>query len=368
MKKYMKQVILLLSVCFLPVFLHSEAKASEPQKPLAAYGSVPNLNYTLTAIDDTQVSTTAVASKTTVLVFGSVKCGNTISTIRGISRSSWVKNPDVRVIFANANPQYGTKEDTKSFADTYGCSSIISCYEVGGVNNRAMWDYLDTYGYDPTQSVTLPITALVDSSNKIQNVMTGSVSADKILAEINRIKNEQASSEAAGGDGGASAGTAPENPAAPLVPVHKKNDVLTDKKTNGKYRISSVNNKGGSVEYRCAANKKSTSVKIPATITIDGKTYKVTAVAANAFKGNKKLKTVTIGKNVKSIGKNCFYGCKNLKKIVVKTTSLSKKSVGSRAFKSIYSKATIKVPKSKLKAYKKILKAKGAGSKVKIRK
>ena len=230
MKKYMKQVILLLSVCFLPVFLHSEAKASEPQKPLAAYGSVPNLNYTLTAIDDTQVSTSAVASKTTVLVFGSVKCGNTISTIRGISRSSWVKNPDVRVIFANANPQYGTKEDTKSFADTYGCSSIISCYEVGGVNNRAMWDYLDTYGYDPTQSVTLPITALVDSSNKIQNVMTGSVSADKILAEINRIKNEQASSEAAGGDGGASAGTAPENPAAPLVPVHKKNDVLTDKK------------------------------------------------------------------------------------------------------------------------------------------
>lgn len=122
------------------------------------------------------------------------------------------------------------------------------------------------------------------------------------------------------------------------------------------------------MEYRCAANKKSTSVKIPATVTIDGKTYKVTAVAANAFKGNKKLKTVTIGKNVKSIGKNCFYGCKNLKKIVVKTTSLSKKSVGSRAFKSIYSKATIKVPKSKLKAYKKILKAKGAGSKVKIRK
>lgn len=92
----------------------------------------------------------------------------------------------------------------------------------------------------------------------------------------------------------------------------------------------------------------------------------MTGIAANAFKGNKKLKSVTIGKNVKTIGKNAFNGCKNLKKIVVKSSKLTKKSVGSKAFKGIYSKAKIKVPKSKLKAYKKLLKSKGIGAKVKF--
>jgi hypothetical protein len=42
--------------------------------------------------------------------------------------------------------------------------------------------------------------------------------------------------------------------------------------------------------------------------------------------------------------------------------------VGSKAFKGINAKATIKVPKAKLKAYKTILKSRGIGSKVKIKK
>ena len=65
---------------------------------------------------------------------------------------------------------------------------------------------------------------------------------------------------------------------------------------------------------------------------------------------------VTIDKNVKNIGKNAFYGCKNLKKVIIKTTKLTKKTVGKNAFKGIHKKATIKVPKKKLNAYKKLLK------------
>ncbi|HBA98010.1 MAG TPA: cell surface protein, partial [Lachnospiraceae bacterium] len=103
-------------------------------------------------------------------------------------------------------------------------------------------------------------------------------------------------------------------------------------------------------------------------IKINDQKYKVTAIAKNAFKNNKKLTKVTIGKNVKSIGKNAFKGCKNLKKIVVKTKKLTAKKVGSKAFKGINSKAVVKVPKGKVKSYKKIVKAKGAGKKVKITK
>ncbi|MBQ8199278.1 MAG: hypothetical protein IJZ76_07625 [Lachnospiraceae bacterium] len=66
----------------------------------------------------------------------------------------------------------------------------------------------------------------------------------------------------------------------------------------------------------------------------------------NAFKNNKKLKTVKIGANIKSIGKNAF------------------KKMGS----SNYKKVKVKVPKKVLKAYKKTLVKRGLSKKAKIKK
>ena len=106
----------------------------------------------------------------------------------------------------------------------------------------------------------------------------------------------------------------------------------------------------------------------PASAQISEKQTKVTEIKANAFKNNKKLKKITIGKDIEKIGKNAFYGCKNLKKIIIKTTKLTQKSVGKNAFAKINAKAKIKVPKKKLEAYKKILKARGVkGKKQKIK-
>ncbi len=56
-----------------------------------------------------------------------------------------------------------------------------------------------------------------------------------------------------------------------------------------------------------------------------------------------------------------------MKNITIQSKKLTSKTVGSKAFQSIYKKAVIKVPKSKLAAYKKLLKLKGAGAKVKIK-
>ena len=176
---------------------------------------------------------------------------------------------------------------------------------------------------------------------------------------------------------------------------------------SGKYQVA----KNKTVVYTGAA-KKTKTVKIPATIRVKGVTYKVTAIGANAFKGNKTVTKVTMGSNIKTIGKNAFYGCtklksvtigknvdtigvqafanctsltaitipakvnkigakafyksKKLKKVAVKTTKLTTKKVGKLAFKGIYAKASIKVPKSKLKTYKKLLKARGISSKAKV--
>ena len=117
-----------------------------------------------------------------------------------------------------------------------------------------------------------------------------------------------------------------------------------------------------------APTKKTTkTVTVPATIKVNGKTVPVTAIAKNAFKGMDKLTTVTIGKNVKSIGAKAFYGCKKLKKITIKSTKLTKKTVGSKAFTGIYKKAVIKCPKAKKAAYKKILLKKGMKKTVKFK-
>lgn len=94
----------------------------------------------------------------------------------------------------------------------------------------------------------------------------------------------------------------------------------------------------------------------------------VTAIHAKAFYKCKKLKKITIPSKVNKIGKQAFYGCKNLKTITIKTTKLTSKKVGSKAFKGIYSKTVIKVPAKKLSAYKKMLKSKGVGSKASIKK
>ena len=138
-----------------------------------------------------------------------------------------------------------------------------------------------------------------------------------------------------------------------------------------------------------AKDKKAKKVTIPKTVTINNVTYRVTGIAAKAFKnskklqtvvipdtvteigtgsfeGCKKLKSVTIGKNVTSIGKNAFKNCKNLKKITVKSTKLKK--VGKGALTGINRKCVIKVPKKQLKSYKRLFKGKGQKKSVKIKK
>ena len=135
------------------------------------------------------------------------------------------------------------------------------------------------------------------------------------------------------------------------------------------YKVTKARVDGqGTAEYVKPVSKKKATVIIPATVEIGGVTYKVTAIAKNAFKGNKNLKRVTIEKNVGKIGANAFSGCKKLKNITIKTTKLKTKKVGANAFKNIKSNATIKVPKKKVKAYKSMLKKKGVSTKAKIRK
>lgn len=156
---------------------------------------------------------------------------------------------------------------------------------------------------------------------------------------------------------------APESVKTPAV--GKK---LKDTKTKEVYIVTKFSKTGKTVTYQKPKNQKVTTVKIPKKVKIDGVTYKVTAIAKNAFKDCKKLKKITIEGDIQSIGKNAFKGCKNLKSITIKSTKLTLKKVGKDAFKGISSKAVITVPAKKYKTYKKMLYACGAAKTVIIKK
>lgn len=121
--------------------------------------------------------------------------------------------------------------------------------------------------------------------------------------------------------------------------------------------------------YTGTTAAKASSVTIPATVSDGSTTYKVTSIASGVFQNNKKIKSLTIGKNITSIGKNAFSGCTNLKNVKIQSSSLTAKSFGANSFKGLHAKAKIKVPAKKLQNYKKWLKKVGVkGKKQKITK
>ena len=130
---------------------------------------------------------------------------------------------------------------------------------------------------------------------------------------------------------------------------------------NGSYSI--IDEKGKKVRYEGFSNKYFSSVSIPDIVEINGEEYKVTQIANNALKNVTKVKNLVIGKNVTFIGKNAFYGCKNLKNVVIKTKGLTRTSVKANAFKNIHSSASITVPDTNINLYKTILKKAGINAK-----
>lgn len=146
--------------------------------------------------------------------------------------------------------------------------------------------------------------------------------------------------------------------------LRDEGSLISDGGTEAVYKITSVKKK--TLEYKKSTRKGIKTAVIPDTVKIDGISYKVTSIAANAFAGNTSLKKVTIGKNVTSIGSKAFYKCKNLRTIVVKTDKLTLKTVGKNAFSEGNTKPKVQTNKSVRKSYSKIFVKRGMSAKAKF--
>lgn len=149
----------------------------------------------------------------------------------------------------------------------------------------------------------------------------------------------------------------------PTLYLPRKGGNITDPGSKNTYKVTNPATQDGTVELTVADTTQK-SITIPESITVDGAVYKVTSVSKNAFRNNKKIKKITVGKNIKTIGAGTFSGCKNLKEIIIKSKQI--KTVGKNAFKGISSKAKIKVPRKKFGFYKELFAKKGQKSSVKI--
>ena len=78
----------------------------------------------------------------------------------------------------------------------------------------------------------------------------------------------------------------------------KKGTTLTVSSKKIKVKVTSSSKKNPTVTVTKITDKNVKKLTIPAAVKVKGVTYKVTAISDKAFKGNKKLTTVTIGSNV----------------------------------------------------------------------
>lgn len=265
--------------------------------------------------------------------------------------------------------------------------------------SKAAWNYKEAFTYDGTaKEVTLTglpegitvsytnnkATEAGDYTAKAAFTYDKNIYADPDISKISELKWSIVKKSAA-------STTTTQAPATSQTPVTTQTPPAEDKigdtsVVNGNtYQILSTTAGKKEVLYK-SGDKKAVNIKIPSTVTINGTAYKVTAIADNAFAGNKKLttvtiptsvtklgknafmncsklKSVTIPKNVTEIGNAAFKNCKKLNKVTFKGTKI--KTIGKDAFKNVNKKITVKVPKSKKSAYKKLLKKAGYKGKVK---
>ena len=260
-------------------------------------------------------------------------------------------------------------------------------------NSRVRYEFAATAGLPPTPSAVptvspsaVPTPAGSPAASSAPTVSPGVSASPSAIPAPTVSPGVSASPSAVPTPGGSpSASSAPnvdanakpsDKPAVPGTTAQpaetgqpqkpaQKGEKLQDESGAG-YVVVKADSKNPEVAYQKAAATKGTAI-VPDTVEVNGTTYKVTSIEKKAFGTGKKIKTIILGKNVKTIKKDAFAGCKTLRKIIVKTKKLTKKTVAKKAFRGVRKNVRIIVPKKKKQAYRKLFYQRGLNKKVKIR-
>lgn len=139
-----------------------------------------NPEYIFHSIDEKNVSTRAVPTQTTLLVFGRPACSKTTSTLQDIAGSGWIGQEDIRVIFGEYD--FASKDAVSQYSQQIGCDKITFCYDeennAGGIRS-AMFKYLSLFQEETT--VNTPLIVLIDKNDRVQTSWQGAQTADVLF-------------------------------------------------------------------------------------------------------------------------------------------------------------------------------------------
>ena len=283
----------------------------------------------------------------------------------------------------------GAFMDCSGLKDVYYTGTQEQWNAIRFGNGGDSSDVFVVYDKDLGQNISIPFTLHCNSSRPKPSQQPSAEPSQQPSAEPSQQPSAEPSQQPSAAPSPAPSAVPSKTPEADLPAA----GTTLKEKTGREFKVTesdgSESKPSVTLTKLSAKDKKAKKVTIPKTVTINNVKYRVTGIAAKAFKNSKKLqsivipdtiteigassfegcknlKSVTIGKNVTSIGKNAFKNCKNLKKITVKSTKLKK--VGKGALTGINRKCVIKVPKKQLKSYKRLFKGKGQKKSVKIKK
>ena len=292
--------------------------------------------------------------------------------------------------------------------ETYVKASYVSSYEwrvASGPSpsyNNISWETVKKHAEvsgEKTRTVTIRPTDTWLNGCYIYCVLTSSTRGYKNITAYKKITVKTAPAPTV------TPTPVPATPTPTPAPTPAADGTTFEDSKGVTYTSITTDSSDPKVAYKKPAMDAHGEIAIPATVTYGGVKYRVTWLAAEAFKNNKKLTKITIGKDVTTVGKSAFEGCSNLKtvnlgasvseiralafykctsltaitikekvkiigasafatckklqNVTFKTKLLTADSVGDKAFRNTHAKMKVKVPKEKLSAYKKLLLARG---------
>lgn len=131
--------------------------------------------------------------KVTVLIFGQTVCSNTPGLLQSISKSGWIHDSNIKVIFAEANR--ANEAVTRHFMKRYGCEEMTACYSMIGGISEAMWAYLGS-----SDTGALPVVVLLDKRGKVQEVLSACYSAGDLYQAMRKFAEIEGNESDAKGD------------------------------------------------------------------------------------------------------------------------------------------------------------------------
>ena len=156
----------------------------------------------------------------------------------------------------------------------------------------------------------------------------------------------------------ATAGAA-TSPTTSVEPV-KQTEVTAEKKNGIEITVNTSKDGKATINEIEPTTKK--IVTVASKVTVNGVSYTVTKISANAFTNCTKATKVTLPSTITSIGKNAFSGNKTIKNIAL--TSTKAPTISKTAFKGVDTKKmtvtySAKMSRKQVKALKASLKAAG---------